>query len=137
MSPNLQPRLRILAVDEDEMVRETLRRVVEDHGHHVEEASNANDALYMLQGARFDLVITDYDMPGMRGDRLAGRQGPAGSFRPGRYTSMRKKLTLNFDGGTPAILRDDAIAVFLPINPNRLQFDHNSISAGAVSGLSS
>ena len=25
----------------------------------------------MLQGARFDLVITDYDMAGMRGDRLA------------------------------------------------------------------
>ncbi len=63
--------LRVLVVDDDEMVRNTLRRVLEHDGHRVEEAGNAGDALYMLQGARFDLVITDYDMAGMKGDHLA------------------------------------------------------------------
>jgi two-component system, cell cycle sensor histidine kinase and response regulator CckA len=65
------PPLRILVVDDEDMVRDTLRRVLEHDSHLVEEAGNANDALYALQDARFDLVITDYDMAGMRGDRLA------------------------------------------------------------------
>ena len=64
-------RLRVLVVDDDDMVRDTLRRVLEYEGHLVEEAGNGNDALYMLQGARFDLVITDYEMEGIKGDRLA------------------------------------------------------------------
>lgn len=71
MHSSAAQRLRILAVDDEDMVRDTLRRIVEHDGHLVEEAGNANDALYMLQGARFDLVITDYEMEGMKGDRLA------------------------------------------------------------------
>lgn len=63
--------LRVLLVADEELVRNTLRRVLEHDGHLVEEAGNANDALYMLEGARFDLVITDYDIAGMKGDRLA------------------------------------------------------------------
>ena len=65
------PQLRILVVDDDEMVRNTLKRILQYDRHAVEEAGGANVALDMLKRERFDLVITDYDMPGMKGDALA------------------------------------------------------------------
>jgi CheY-like chemotaxis protein len=40
-------------------------------GHQVESASSGKEALAMFEPAKFDLVITDYSMPGMRGDELA------------------------------------------------------------------
>jgi CheY-like chemotaxis protein len=71
MSSSVRAGLRILIVDDEDMVRDTLRRILEYDRHLVEEACNASDALYLFQGSRFDLVITDYDMAGMKGDRLA------------------------------------------------------------------
>jgi CheY-like chemotaxis protein len=40
-------------------------------GHFVETAGNGKDALAMLEKCKFDLVITDFEMPGMKGDELA------------------------------------------------------------------
>src|SRR5258707_957372 len=40
-------------------------------GHTVETATSGLAALELFQGLRFDLVITDYDMPVMPGDKLA------------------------------------------------------------------
>jgi CheY-like chemotaxis protein len=39
----------------------------------VETASDAKQALDLLQKGRFDLVITDYAMPSMKGDELAAQ----------------------------------------------------------------
>jgi two-component system, chemotaxis family, chemotaxis protein CheY len=70
MHPNASPELRVLIVEDDDMVRATLKRLLKAHGYLVEEADNASDALMMFQASRFDLVITDYDMAGMKGDAL-------------------------------------------------------------------
>ena len=40
-------------------------------GHSVETASSARDALAIFDKAKFDLVITDFAMPAMKGDELA------------------------------------------------------------------
>jgi two-component system OmpR family response regulator/two-component system alkaline phosphatase synthesis response regulator PhoP len=40
-------------------------------GHVVETANNAKDALAMFEEGKFDLVITDFAMPAMKGDELA------------------------------------------------------------------
>jgi CheY-like chemotaxis protein len=40
-------------------------------GHLVETASNGKDALAMFEKGKFDLVITDFAMPSMKGDELA------------------------------------------------------------------
>jgi CheY-like chemotaxis protein len=40
-------------------------------GHQVETASSGYEALAKFDPARFDLVVTDYAMPGMKGDQLA------------------------------------------------------------------
>jgi len=62
---------RILVVDDDESVSATLRRVLALDGHKAEIVSGSSEALMALEQSKFDLVITDYEMPGMKGDRLA------------------------------------------------------------------
>ena len=45
--------------------------MVEHYGHEVQTATSGREALSLLEQGSFDVVITDYSMPGMRGDELA------------------------------------------------------------------
>jgi PAS domain S-box-containing protein len=66
--------LRILLVDDDSLVRMNTAYLLMDLGHSVMEASSGAHALQILDtDARFDVMITDYAMPGMTGLDLAFR----------------------------------------------------------------
>ncbi len=68
------PLLRILLVDDDDMVRTATANMLEQLGHHVLAASSGALALEMMREERdVDLVITDHAMPGMTGMELAQR----------------------------------------------------------------
>jgi signal transduction histidine kinase len=68
------PPHRILLVDDDRLVREGTRAMLEDIGHHVLTASSGAEALELLRdGASVDLVVTDHIMPGLTGLELATR----------------------------------------------------------------
>lgn len=56
----------ILLVDDNEGVRTSLE-VLLNFSHLVESASNAKDALYLLESKKYDCVISDIKMPGMSG----------------------------------------------------------------------
>jgi CheY-like chemotaxis protein len=63
---------RILIVDDDALIAMATVDMLEDLGHDVVEANSGEDALMILQaGKQFDLLITDYSMPGMTGAELA------------------------------------------------------------------
>ena len=62
---------RVLVVDDEPFVCEAVKMMLTFDGHQVESASSGKEALAMFEPAKFDLVITDYSMPGMRGDELA------------------------------------------------------------------
>ncbi len=63
--------LAILVVDDDTLVRTGLVGMIEDLGHRVTEASSGSEALALLgEGQDFDLVISDYAMPGLTGYQL-------------------------------------------------------------------
>jgi two-component system, OmpR family, response regulator len=64
-------RKRILVTDDEPEVREALRMMLDFDGHIVAEAASGQEALSLFGPDRFDLVMTDYAMPGMRGDELA------------------------------------------------------------------
>jgi DNA-binding NtrC family response regulator len=53
----------ILVVDDEPLVRRTLRALLEQAGHRVREAENGVEASRMLPGEDFDLVLTDLMMP--------------------------------------------------------------------------
>ena len=63
---------RVLLVDDDSLVSMNTAYMLMDLGHSVLEATSGAQALRVLEGdSQFDLVITDYAMPGMSGLDLA------------------------------------------------------------------
>lgn len=57
----------ILLVDDDPNILSTLSASLEDSTHHVTTAFGGQKALEVLQETFFDLVITDFNMPGVDG----------------------------------------------------------------------
>src|SRR6266404_1078111 len=62
---------RILLVDDQPGVRQAIRLLLQVDDHAVTEATNGTEAFDLFSGGVFDLVITDYDMPGIQGNQLA------------------------------------------------------------------
>src|SRR6476620_9068340 len=65
------PAQRILVVDDEPFVCESVKMLLAYDGHAVETAGSGKEALVKFEAAKFDLVITDYSMSGMKGDQLA------------------------------------------------------------------
>jgi signal transduction histidine kinase/ActR/RegA family two-component response regulator len=63
--------LAILIVDDQEEVRMSIGDMLAVLGHTVRDVASAREALDVLGAAPFDLVLTDYAMPGMSGIDLA------------------------------------------------------------------
>jgi two-component system chemotaxis response regulator CheY len=57
----------ILIVDDSLMVRNMVRKALEEDSHQVVEAIDGRQALAVIDGANPDLVITDVNMPEMDG----------------------------------------------------------------------
>jgi len=58
---------KILVIDDSATVRKTLSSTLFDAGYAVAEAVGGEDALAQVAADRFDLVMTDLNMPGMSG----------------------------------------------------------------------
>lgn len=58
---------RILVVDDEQIIRESLGFVLKKEGFQVEEAANGREALAKQEAHPFDVVISDIEMPEMRG----------------------------------------------------------------------
>ena len=58
---------QILIVDDEELVRSTLRRILQRDGHDVLEAENGERGLEIYRSQSVDLVIADLFMPVMDG----------------------------------------------------------------------
>jgi CheY-like chemotaxis protein len=62
--------LRVLCVDDDYLVLMNTTMMLEELGHEVTEATSAVQALQRLGEGEFDLLVTDFAMPGMNGYEL-------------------------------------------------------------------
>ena len=65
--------VRILVVDDDEGVRDTVCDVLTELGYVAEPARDGADALDRFRPGRYRLVVTDLGMPAMNGLQLACR----------------------------------------------------------------
>ena len=63
-------RAHILVVDDEPIARENLVHILIKAGHRAEAAAGGDEALSLLAGEAFDLVLTDLRMPGMDGMEL-------------------------------------------------------------------
>ena len=77
-SPGRLPDLRILVVDDDDVMCEHMMQTLGEIGVRVESANNGEGALALLEevrrkGGAFDAVLLDWKMPGMDGPQTARR----------------------------------------------------------------
>jgi two-component system cell cycle response regulator len=72
-SGHYKGKLRVLAVDDDQEIRELLNEILTHLGHASVTAEDGIDALEKLSHQHFDMVITDLKMPRMGGIELIKR----------------------------------------------------------------
>lgn len=66
----MKARYEILVVDDEPTVCKAIQMMLTYYGHEVEIAGDGAAALTLFKTGQFDLIITDYLMPEMRGDEL-------------------------------------------------------------------
>lgn len=86
------PDFRVLVVDDDEIARGAIARMLERMGCKVTSASNAHEAVSMFLTGKFDLITLDYRMPGL--DGMALHKVLSQEFGAGKRTTgfVLKKL---------------------------------------------
>ncbi|MCF6215835.1 MAG: response regulator [Emcibacter sp.] len=99
---------RILLAEDDDTMRRFLSRSLEKAGYQVISVGLGTDALPLLAGGGFDLLLTDIVMPGMDGIELARRA-----------TKMQPELNVMFITGFAAVAMDTAKD--RPVNAKVLQ----------------
>lgn len=68
--PGIVPR-HILVVDDEPFVCDAVKMMLAFDGHQVDTAGSGKEALALFEKGKYDLVVTDYAMPVMKGDELA------------------------------------------------------------------
>ena len=61
---------RVLVVDDMSTIRRIVKAVVTAEGHEAWEAESGQAALNSMAARRYDLVLSDWNMPGMTGTEL-------------------------------------------------------------------
>jgi CheY-like chemotaxis protein len=65
--------VKIMVVDDEPIILDAVRQLLEHCGCEVAVFGTGNAALACLAERRFDVVITDFSMPGMSGDQLVAK----------------------------------------------------------------
>ena len=66
----VQNMAKIIIIDDERGIRNTLREILADEGHEVEVAENGKQGLEMAQAKAYDLIFSDIKMPEMDGLEL-------------------------------------------------------------------
>ncbi|MFC1833926.1 response regulator [Thermodesulfobacteriota bacterium] len=79
MSPGEKPNATILVIDDEQIVHDSVQRILENEGYDVDGALRVAEALEMLAKKSYDLVLTDLMMPdesGMKAVEAVARDHP-------------------------------------------------------------
>src|SRR4051812_46759758 len=93
---------RILIVDDESVVGDSVMAILEMDGHSTEFVTSAVEALNRYSPGKYDLIVTDNRMPGMNGVELAER---IRSQHPGQRIVL---LT-----GYPPVRRPDVVDIVM------------------------
>jgi chemosensory pili system protein ChpA (sensor histidine kinase/response regulator) len=103
-----EPTHRVLVVDDSRSARETAARILLRGGYHVDAAVDGGEAWALLAERRYDVVVTDLEMPGTDGYALLAllRRDPDKARLPVVVISSQQgdARTRALDGGARAFL---------------------------------
>ncbi len=87
----MNPKPKILLVDDEDRFRTTMRKMLIGHGLDVTDLDSGQAALAALTAQPYDVVVLDLRMPGMDGiQTLQSHERPPS--RPGGYHPHRPRL---------------------------------------------
>ncbi len=58
---------RILLIDDDETIRDSLKMLFLGEGIRIDTAETAEEGIHALEKRSYDIIVTDYKLPGMDG----------------------------------------------------------------------
>ncbi len=61
---------KILVIDDEKSIRNTLKEILEYEGHEVQDAQDGLEGLKKIEGEKFDIILSDIKMPKMDGMEL-------------------------------------------------------------------
>lgn len=108
-----KPFLRVLVIDDDRDLAESVAELFEVRGHKVSLAFTGRDGLHLIDHQAFDLVLVDIEMPGMSGVdtfleiRKKGCNAPI-TLMTG--SSIEQQLCDALESGTLCLLRPSSTA---------------------------
>ena len=77
----------ILVIDDDPVVLDTMARALERVGFHILRAESAEEARRIATSTTLELILSDVNMPGLRGPELVTELKAAGIACPVMFTS--------------------------------------------------
>lgn len=84
-APFARAKLDVLVVDDEQWAADGLARFVRSFGHGCRVASDGDEALRLMADGQANVVISDWDMPGMSGAELCKRIRNAANDAPYTY----------------------------------------------------
>ncbi|TVO78324.1 response regulator [Sedimenticola selenatireducens] len=70
---------RILVIDDEDAIRESLRAFLEDYDYEVSAAGSAEEAMRLLKTQVFDLAVVDMRLPGESGETFIVKVSESGN----------------------------------------------------------
>lgn len=85
--------MKILLVEDNELARRAFVRTLRNRGHSIEPAEHPDEAFQKLkEGFTPDIIISDWDMPGMNGGEFCKALRAAGNQVPFYIVSGRAEI---------------------------------------------
>jgi CheY-like chemotaxis protein len=111
---------RILVVDDDSDARELLSVIIEMEGAEVSVASSADEAIAVLKGSEFDVLVSDIAMPGKDGFALITELRSVMSANRSQLKTLALTAYAREEDRLRALRAGYHIHLSKPVNPHRL-----------------
>ena len=121
---------KILIVDDEEVILETLKVILEGKGYSVNTARNGREALKILEEVSPDLILTDIVMPDMEGMEFISEVARKGRNIPiivmsGNELGMRFLKSAKIFGARAALTKPFRVEELIELSANILGRDES------------
>jgi len=112
----LEKKKRVLVVDDDRAILESLRGILESEGYYVETAETGHEAVGKFEVGLFDVALLDIKLPDMEGTEVLAmlhRRSP-------RMVKIMVTGYPSLENAVKSLKRGADTYIMKPVNPQRL-----------------